>query len=242
MRHLLFLKTFKVDSGATSANSNSQPINDAQLAPLSPIKTLAFIALSAALVATTGCQSMRTKSTPVQPTVTPTAAANVLTPTKLDSFMINGKIGIVTPATERAKAQAGSAFYAWGQQNERFAIELMGALGLGKTNIEYDGQTATLVSEKTGTLTANSPDELLLKATGWQVPISQLPYWISGHPTPTDTGHQIDTSGRLAAAINGDWTANFTYEGAQTLPSKISVRNTQGHKVVMTINHQSSQQ
>lgn len=44
--------------------------------------------------------------------------------------------------------QGGSAFYAWGQQNDRFAIELIGALGIGKTNIEYDGQTATLVSEK----------------------------------------------------------------------------------------------
>ncbi|WP_131668482.1 lipoprotein insertase outer membrane protein LolB [Psychrobacter pygoscelis] len=205
------------------------------------LRTLAFVALSAALVTASGCQSMHTKTQPLPSTTAPAPSANVLTPAKLDSFMISGKIGITTAATEQQAAQAGSAFYAWGQENERFVIELMGALGLGKTNISYDGQTATLVSEKTGTLSANSPDELLQKATGWQVPISQLPYWISGHPTPTDTGHQVDNSGRLVAAINGDWTASFSYDGDKTLPSKILARHDQGHKVVMTIIHQTPQ-
>ncbi|MDO5770322.1 MAG: lipoprotein insertase outer membrane protein LolB, partial [Psychrobacter sp.] len=96
------------------------------------------------------------------------ADSSQLKPVKLDSFMINGKIGITVPATETRAAQGGSAFYAWGQQNDRFAIEIIGALGLGKTNIEFNGSTATLVSEKTGTLSASSPDELLKKATGWQ--------------------------------------------------------------------------
>lgn len=213
------------------------------LLPKRSLKILTLLTVLTAMGASTGCQTLRAKPTsPVTGSDSisnPQAADNVI-PAKLDNFMINGKIGITTPATDTQAAQAGSAFYVWGQQNNRFAIELMGALGIGKTNIEFDGQTATLVSEKAGTLTATSPDELLQKATGWQVPISQLPYWISGRSAPSDSEQQNDGEGRLIAAINGEWTGTFSYANGQSLPNKITARHQRGHKVVMTINHQSA--
>ena len=193
----------------------------------------AAITIASALLLTTGCQSLK-----------PSNAAAGTTPIvqtqKLDSFTINGKIGITIPesVSQNSGAQGGSAFYAWGQQQDRFAIELIGALGIGKTNIEYDGKTATLVSEKTGTLTAEDPETLLQKATGWQAPISQLPYWISGRSAPSDRAPQVDSQGRLVSSVNGNWSANFTYNGTEKLPNKITATQPQGQKVVMTINHQ----
>ncbi|WP_350561116.1 lipoprotein insertase outer membrane protein LolB [Psychrobacter sp. CAL346-MNA-CIBAN-0220] len=204
--------------------------------PNKPAKLAAFSALTAALAFISGCQSLQgaqatTNSTPV------VQAQN------LNNFNITGKIGVTMPKNVPANSsastdtQGGSAFYAWAQQDERFAIELIGALGIGKTNIEYDGQTATLVSEKTGTLTAENPETLLEKATGWQAPISQMPYWISGRSAPSDSAPQVDAQNRLISSVNGEWTANFTYKSSDKLPSKISATQTQGHKVVMTINH-----
>ncbi|PYE40975.1 lipoprotein insertase outer membrane protein LolB [Psychrobacter fozii] len=195
-------------------------------------KVTLFTAMAAALVITSGCQSLKTASATNQPTTTIQEQ-----PQKLESFNITGKIGVTTPANDTAEAQGGSAFYAWGQQDDRFAIELIGALGIGKTNIEYDGQTATLVSEKTGSLTANDPETLLKKATGWQAPISQMPYWISGRPAPSDSAPEMDAQKRLISSVNGEWTASFTYKGTDKLPSKISAVQPQGNKVVMTINH-----
>ncbi len=192
-------------------------------------KFAAFAALSTALALTSGCQSLQSANATSNPT-------SMIQAQKLDNFNITGKIGVTTPAN--GETQGGSAFYAWGQQNERFAIELIGALGIGKTNISYDGNTATLVSEKTGTLTADNPETLLQKATGWQAPISQMPYWISGRSAPSDSAPQTDEQGRLISSVNGPWTANFTYKGAAKLPSKISALQQQGHKVVMTIDHQ----
>ena len=196
-------------------------------------KSTAAITIASALLLTTGCQSLK-----------PSNAAAGTTPIvqtqKLDSFTINGKIGITIPesVSQNSGAQGGSAFYAWGQQQDRFAIELIGALGIGKTNIEYDGKTATLVSEKTGTLTADDPETLLQKATGWQAPISQLPYWISGRSAPSDRAPQVDNQGRLVSSANGNWSANFTYNGTEKLPNRITATQPQGQKVVMTINHQ----
>lgn len=201
-----------------------------------PNKLALLTTMVAAIAITSGCQSLKTGNETNQPTAT-VQGQNAEQPKKLESFNITGKIGVTTPANDTTGTQGGSAFYAWGQENDRFAIELIGALGIGKTNIEYNGQTATLVSEKTGTLTANDPETLLKKATGWQAPISQMPYWISGRPAPSDSEPQLDAQNRLISSVNGEWRASFTYKGSDKLPSKISAVQPQGNKVVMTINH-----
>lgn len=198
-----------------------------------PNKLILLTAMTAAIAITSGCQSLKAGNTAVQPTTLQGQNAAQ----KLESFNITGKIGVTTSANNSTGTQGGSAFYAWGQENDRFAIELIGALGIGKTNIEYNGQTATLVSEKTGTLTANDPETLLQKATGWQAPISQMPYWISGRPAPSDSAPQMDAQNRLISSVNGDWRASFTYNSADKLPNKITAVQPQGNKVVMTINH-----
>lgn len=198
-----------------------------------PTKLVLFTALTTALMITSGCQSLKTANATNQPIGTIQEQ-----PKKLESFNITGKIGVTTPSKDNSGNQGGSAFYAWGQQNDRFAIELIGALGIGKTNIEYNGQSATLVSEKTGTLTADDPETLLKKATGWQAPISQMPYWISGRPAPSDSAPQLDAQNRLISSVNGEWQASFTYKGNDKLPNKISAMQSQGNKVVMTIDHQ----
>ena len=198
-------------------------------------KLALLTAIATATVITSGCQSLKTANATNQPTTMQGQSAEQ--PQKLESFNITGKIGVTMPADDASGTQGGSAFYAWGQQNDRFAIELIGALGIGKTNIEYNGQTATLVSEKTGTLTADDPETLLKKATGWQAPISQMPYWISGRPAPSDSAPQLDAQNRLVSSVNGDWSASFIYSGDDKLPSKISAVHAQGNKVVMTINH-----
>ncbi len=186
-----------------------------------PNKLALFAAVTTALVITSGCQSLKTANATNQPSAT-LQGQNAEPPQKLENFNITGKIGVTMPANDTTGTQGGSAFYAWGQQNDRFAIELIGALGIGKTNIEYNGQTATLVSEKTGTLTADDPETLLKKATGWQAPISQMPYWISGRPAPSDSAPQLDDQNRLISSVNGEWTASFTYKGSDKLPNKIS--------------------
>lgn len=202
-----------------------------------PNKLSLLAAMAAAMVITSGCQSLKTANATNQPIGTVQGQIPEQ-PKKLESFNITGKIGVTTPGKDNSGNQGGSAFYAWGQQNDRFAIELIGALGIGKTNIKYNGQTATLVSEKTGTLTAADPETLLKKATGWQAPISQMPYWISGRPAPSDSAPQLDDQNRLISSVNGEWQANFSYKGNDKLPNKISAVQSQGNKVVMTIDHQ----
>lgn len=179
------------------------------------------------------CQSLTPTQTP-KPTTPPSDATESK---RLQSFSIFGKMGIITPATDTQKAQAHSAFYTWTQEDNRFAIEITGALGIGNTQIFYDGQTATLINAQTGKITAQDPENLLEQLAQWQAPISQLAYWISGKPAPSDHQDTLDPQKRLITAQNGDWIAQFTYEDTHLLPNKISIKNAQGNKVTFTIQH-----
>jgi len=147
----------------------------------------------------TGCQHTVKPSTPSTSNVvkTPTAV-----PTE---FQLTGKIGVRTPQ------QSGSAFYAWAQQDQRFAIELSGALGIGQTRIEGGNGKFSLDNSNTGYLEADSAEALLQRATGWQAPISQLPRWVMGVAIAADSPATYDSQKRLATLTEQGWQVRFDY-------------------------------
>lgn len=198
------------------------------------MKNYQIILACCGLTLLTACQSQQVANKTTTETATPIINQSVetQTPTRTQmpkNFNINGKIGLTTPK------RAGSAFYVWTQQGQNFGIELSGAFNAGQTNISFNGQTATLTNEK-GEMLADNPEELLQKATGWQAPISQLPYWIMGESAPSDGDYQQDDAKRLSFAKNGEWTASFAYKHAENLPNRLTINHPDGYKVVLTIN------
>lgn len=170
-----------------------------------PFKTAAVLPLFAAL---TACQTLRPPTLPTLPptelTTTPsTVTANIAPPIH---FSITGKIGV------RTVKQNGSAFYAWSQDGERFAIDLTGALGIGQTHIEGIPEHVSLQSAKTGLIEAATPEELLQQATGWQAPISYLPHWIEGQSVNADSTAKRDPQNRLVTLNEGGWDVTFNYD------------------------------
>lgn len=156
-------------------------------------------------MAMTGCQSFGTHSAP----------SIASAPQAENQFQLQGKIGVKTPQ------QSGSAFFTWEQQQNQFDIELSGILGVGKTQISGQPGQVTLTSAKTGTITAESPEELLERATGWQAPITNLVDWVQAKATSATAKTELDEQNRLAQIIEEGWTVNLSYnEGAQ-LPNKL---------------------
>ncbi|ENX60675.1 MULTISPECIES: lipoprotein insertase outer membrane protein LolB [Acinetobacter] len=135
-----------------------------------------------------------------------------------NNFSLQGKIGVRTPQ------QSGSAFFTWVQQQDQFDIELTGILGVGKTQIEGKPGEVTLNSAKTGLITAETPEELLEKATGWQAPIMHLAYWVQAKPATQDAQVNKDESNRLKQLVEDGWTVDFSYNDAQTLPNKLLLK------------------
>jgi outer membrane lipoprotein LolB len=189
------------------------------------------IACGVLLTSLTACQ--------LSPTVTPTAASVTPTPptqrviTAPRAFTLTGKIGVKTPQ------QSGSAFYAWAQTDERFAIDLSGALGIGQTHIEGVQGHVTLDSSKTGHLEAEQPETLLEQATGWQAPISGLAHWVMGVTAGTADAQTRDDNGRLSTLTEKGWHVRFEYSDTQqTRPQKLIMTQTTqtgDNRVILTV-------
>ena len=155
------------------------------------------------------------------------------TPHADNQFQLQGKIGVRTPQ------QSGSAFYTWVQNQQQFDIELSGILGVGKTQITGQPGQVVLTSAKTGTIEAESPEELLERATGWQAPITHLVEWVQARPADAHAQVKKDDQQRITQIIESNWTVNFSYNDKNTLPNKLvlqqALENGQENRITMTI-------
>ena len=187
-----------------------------------------FSKFSLTLIATstlvlTGCQQY---TQPQAPSVSqiPEAANN---------FNLQGKIGVKT------SGQSGSAFFTWVQQQDEFDIELSGILGVGKTQISGTPGQVTLNSAKTGLIQAETPEELLERATGWQAPITHLVDWVQAKPATTQAKISKDESNRPIQFLEDGWTVDLSYNAQAQLPNKLILKQTlesgQENRITMVI-------
>ncbi|MEB6565638.1 MAG: outer membrane lipoprotein LolB [Gammaproteobacteria bacterium] len=135
-----------------------------------------------------------------------------------NQFNLQGKIGVRTPQ------QSGSAFFTWVQQQQQFDIELSGILGVGKTQISGQPGQVTLNSAKTGLIYAESPEELLERATGWQAPITHLIDWVQARPATVDAQIQKDSQQRPTQFIEDGWTVDLSYNDNAPLPNRLILK------------------
>lgn len=166
-----------------------------------------FAAIATASFALTGCQQYAKAP---QPTTSQVQDAQ--------NFSLEGKIGVKTPK------QSGSAFYTWQQNNENFDIQLTGILGIGKTVIEGKSGQVTLNSAKTGEITAETPEELLERATGWVAPITHIVDWVQAKPATTTAKVDKDEQQRPTHIAEDGWTVDLSYNDAAALPNKLVLK------------------
>ena len=112
----------------------------------------------------------------------------------------------------------------WEQNQQTYAVDLIGPLGQGRISVRGD---ASRVELSTGQerLQARDPDALLAQATGLQVPISGLKYWIRGIPDPaTPARIERNADGRIARLEQNGWRIdypNWIQEQGIDLPKRI---------------------
>lgn len=150
------------------------------------------------------------------------------------AFKISGKIGVVY-VDSLGKKQSGSAFFAWVQENKRFAIDLTGALGVGKTYIEGTPSYAKLVNQHSGEIIGDTPEDILYQATKWHAPISMLPNWIMARPTKHHMNTTYDQFNRLQSTQESNWRATLSYKENEKFPYKIKMHDDLNNKVIITL-------
>ena len=121
-----------------------------------------------------------------------------------DSWGLRGRVNV------RYDNESHTPSINWLQQNVDYRIRLWGTLNVGSTLIVGSPDNVTL--ENSGeTRSASSPEELILGQLGYELPLSQLNYWIKGLPSP-DSEFQLSFNelNQLTTIEQADWTINLS--------------------------------
>lgn len=124
----------------------------------------------------------------------------------------------------------------WQQEEETYTIRLWGTLNAGATLIQ--GQPGFVTFEQGGEVrTASSPEALILEHLGYELPVSQLEYWIRGLPTPGEQ-HQLELGefNEVLSLQQSGWTLeydDYRLFGDYSLPRRVEMSRSE-HNIRLT--------
>lgn len=176
-----------------------------------------------------------TSCSTVAPPAVPSTVAPAKRAVKLDQvsqWTLQGKIAVQTAQ------DAGSATIDWTQRARQFSITLTGPMGSNAIRLAGKPGLVVLTDSTGKQLSASSPEDLLSKAWGFHLPVSNLNYWIRGLPVPGAISNpRYDKNGRLNSLSQQGWRVQFlgyTTVNGIDLPSKLAL-NSASMKVKMII-------
>ena len=82
-------------------------------------------------------------------------------------------------------------------------------MGGGRIRLDIDAAGARLRDSQGQDFFADSASEVMLRATGWVVPLEVLGDWIRGIPASGPHESEIDETGKLSTLNQNGWTITF---------------------------------
>ena len=138
----------------------------------------------------------------------------------LDSWELRGRVNV------RYDNESHTPRINWLQQNVDYRIRLWGTFNAGNTLIV--GRPGYVTLENDGEIVdASSPEELILRQMGYELPVSQLNYWIKGLPSPESEAQlSFNELNQLTTIEQADWTINLSdmrQYGQISLPRRVEL-------------------
>lgn len=128
---------------------------------------------------------------------------------RLESFQywqLTGKLAVRQPS------DSGTALISeWTQKGEAYNLELSSSfLGMGRTRLNGVPGFIELTLPNGNQYQSGDPEALIEAATGWQLPINSLVWWVRGLPGPDgDVRLFFDRQGRLALIRQQGWEIRY---------------------------------
>lgn len=123
------------------------------------------------------------------------------------------------------------ARFKWEQKSHLYNIILSGPLNLNRIKIVGSSTQVKLCRSTNNCVRAKTPEQLTAKQLGWQLPISNIRYWILSLPAPKTkiTSTSFDQHGHLTTLNQSGWQIRYsefvTQRDNLELPKLIELAN-----------------
>lgn len=126
-----------------------------------------------------------------------------------DAWSLTGRLGV------RSGEQKGSFGIDWRQGHNAFDVTLFGPLGVTAARVYGDGEGVSMDVPGQGTVSAETPEALIARTLGMDIPVTPMRYWVRGEPAPGPWRGDGDTIRQFG------WQVNWLARDASGLPTKI---------------------
>lgn len=104
----------------------------------------------------------------------------------------------------------GNADVEWSQDGDRYDLRLRAPVTGKNWRLHGDGRSATLEGVRNETLTGDNAAELLAREANWQLPVSELEFWVRGLRAPGAKAELVfDELQRPAKLVQSGWTIEY---------------------------------
>ncbi|WP_372966200.1 lipoprotein insertase outer membrane protein LolB [Marinobacter sp.] len=162
----------------------------------------------ACLLSLAGCTTIQLEPLPNGMTDQPPAnwASHTAELTRFNHWLLSGKLAVKQPS------DSGTAIInRWQQQGESYELALSSSfLGMGSTQLRGVPGYIHLTMANGDIYQSSEPENLIKAATGWQLPIDNLTWWIKGLPAPEgDFRLLFDDKNKLALIKQDGWEIRY---------------------------------
>jgi outer membrane lipoprotein LolB len=174
----------------------------------------------------TSCATVTSKQPlPKAQTDIPTWGNRVEVLSNIEDWDLNALIAIRANATR----DAGSANMSWKQSKQDYSILLMGPLGSNAVKLTGKPGRVSLETADGKIYHAATPEALLFQQSGWNLPVSNLYYWIRGLPVPNMLAQKsFDAENHLSELTQEGWIIKYLHYktiGRVGMPDKMVLAN-----------------
>jgi outer membrane lipoprotein LolB len=127
----------------------------------------------------------------------------------LDRYGLNGRVAVA------AQGQGFSASLRYQQQPRRSNLSLDGPLGIGGLRVEVEGESIAIETSRGEKLDGQAARDELERRLGFQLPLTELRWWLLGIPAPGEVSINQDAgSGEIHDFTQNGWRVSINSRAA----------------------------
>jgi outer membrane lipoprotein LolB len=153
---------------------------------------------------------------------------------KLDRYGLNGRVAVA------ANGQGFSATLRYQQQPRSSHLALDGPLGMGGLRVNLEGEGIAIATSRGEKLDGQAARDELERRLGFQLPLTELRWWLLGVPAPGEASiNQDGGSGEIRDFTQNGWRVSINSRAAGlgfALPQRLTAER-EGARLKLFVEH-----